>query len=161
MSDHPAWGQHTLMCPPSYSYGYLQSIITHSLMKLANFPVSTDTICREHPRVQLFHGVLVLFPHPHKGFSPPSLQHIPFQSQCILNPDVSQRRCGINNPVRQTALTEGTPRGSPVGDGRGQRFSVEHGHFRDKNLSSKAPELKLRVLQRQQVIVGSCAEGLW
>lgn len=43
----PASGTLTLMWPPSYSYGYRQSMITNSLMRLANLPFKTDAICGE------------------------------------------------------------------------------------------------------------------
>lgn len=92
----PASGTLTLMWPPSYSYGYRQSMITNSLMRLANLPFRTDAICGERP------GESVLAARSNENPTVPMRQFqkhgLQFLERCTLDPDASRRPCGRGSP---------------------------------------------------------------
>lgn len=92
--------EHTLMWPPSYSYGYRQSMITNSLMRLANLPFKTDAICGQKAQEnQLWLPGTTRFKYRRGGrIQKGDLQ---FLERCILNPDASQQLYERDNPVKK------------------------------------------------------------
>lgn len=89
--------EHTLMWPPSYSYGYRQSMMTNSLMRLANLPFKTDAICGQKAQEnQPGLPGTARCKYPMGGrIQKDDLQ---FLERCILNPDASQQLYERDSP---------------------------------------------------------------
>ena len=88
---------YTLMWPPSYSYGYRQSMMTNSLMRLANLPFKTDVICGERAKEShLWLPGMTRSQYRMGGRSPKD--NLQFLERCILNPDAFQQQYERGNP---------------------------------------------------------------